>query len=125
MRGLYYLTQPGSAHGQVEAGLGAGEADGVTGGGRGGGHVKPEAVLVMTRDQVETLTLPNCGLRPKMTCKDYLMRHKAFKTYSDRNNCIYEFNSLINNDLVNRKILNLFIKKYVICNVVKFRGCDL
>lgn len=65
MRGLYYLTQPGSAHGQVEAGLGAGEADGVTGAGWGGGHVKPEAVLVMTRNEMETLTLTNCGLGPK------------------------------------------------------------
>ena len=67
MRGLYYLTQPGPAHGQVEAGLWAGEADGVTGGGRGLGHVKPEAVLVMTRHQMEALTLLDCGLGSKQT----------------------------------------------------------
>ena len=50
----------------MEAGLRPREADGVTGGGRGLGHVKPEAVLVMTRHQMEALTLLNRSLGSEM-----------------------------------------------------------
>ena len=83
MRGECYLTQPRPAHGQVEAGLRAGEADGVTGGWRGLSHVKPEAVLVMTGHKLETLALLNCSLRSTQSGIDRLYTH-IFLTWDSR-----------------------------------------